>query len=266
MGDEAMLRKYFKIYKILLIQNLKMKLEFRTDFYISSLALIIVNIFSCFSTIILFSQTKEIGDFDKDQIFFLYALYLVIISPQQIFFDNLWLAWTYFIDGTFIKYMLRPIDSMFYFVSERIDLKGIGQLLLGIVLLLYFGNKLNISWNLLNSSSMLIFFLFGSIIYICIMIIGSSTGFWINDSLTVLDFLDQIKSYGRYPLNIYGTVLKNFFTFVLPIGFLGFYPAKYFIDGNILIIIITPCISVLLIFLSRYIWKKGIKRYVPSGS
>lgn len=67
-GGEAMGRKYFEIYKILLRQNLKMKLEFRTDFYISSLALIIVNIFSCFSTVILFSQTKEIGNFNKDQI------------------------------------------------------------------------------------------------------------------------------------------------------------------------------------------------------
>lgn len=82
MEDRRVIKKYLELYKLLLIQNIKMKLEFRTDFYISSLALIIVNVFSCFSTLILFSQTKKIGDFDKNQIFFLYALYLIIISPQ----------------------------------------------------------------------------------------------------------------------------------------------------------------------------------------
>ncbi len=261
-----MIKKYLELYKLLLRQNIKMKLEFRTDFYISSLALIIVNVFSCFSTLILFSQTKKIGDFDKNQIFFLYALYLIIISPQQIFFDNLWLAWTHFIDGTFIKYMLRPIDAMFYFVSERIDLKGVGQLILGIVLLVYFGHKLPISWQLQNISALVFFAIFGSIIYICIMVIGSSTGFWLSDSLTALDFLDQIKSYGRYPLDIYGPLLKNIFTFILPIGFLGFYPTKFFIDGSSWILLVTPSIAIALIFLSRYVWKGGIKRYVPSGS
>lgn len=261
-----MLRKYVDIYKFLLKQNLKMKLEFRADFYISSLALIIVNLFSCFSTVILFSQTNEIGNFNKDEIFFLYALYLIIISPQQIFFDNLWLAWSYFIDGSFIKYMLRPIDSMFYFVSERIDLKGAGQLLLGIGLLFYFGHKLSIEWSFENSLALLIFVVFGSLIYISVMIIGSSTGFWISDSLTVLDFIDQIKNYGRYPLDIYGPLLKNIFTFVLPIGFLGFYPTQFFIADSKWVILITPCISVILIALSRFIWKRGIKRYVPTGS
>ncbi|SCA91958.1 Conserved membrane hypothetical protein, (ABC-type multidrug transport system, permease component (modular protein)domain) [Pseudolactococcus piscium] len=261
-----MIKKYLELYKMLLKQNLKMKLEFRTDFYISSLALIIVNLFSCFSTLLLFSQTKEIGDFDKNELFFLYALYLIIISPQQIFFDNLWLAWTHFIDGTFIKYMLRPIDSMFYFVSERIDLKGVGQLVLGIILLVYFAHQLPIIWHLQNIIALLIFIIFGSIIYICIMVIGSSTGFWLSDSLTVLDFLDQIKAYGRYPLDIYGPILKNIFTFILPIGFLGFYPVKFFIDGDFRIVVLTPCIALILIFLSRQIWKIGIKRYIPPGS
>ena len=80
--------------------------------------------------------------------------------------------------------MLRPIDAMFYFVSERIDLKGVGQLILGIVLLVYFGHKLPISWQLQNISALVFFAIFGSIIYICIMVIGSSTGFWLSDSLT----------------------------------------------------------------------------------
>ena len=40
-----MIKKYLELYKLLLRQNIKMKLEFRTDFYISSLALIIVKRF-----------------------------------------------------------------------------------------------------------------------------------------------------------------------------------------------------------------------------
>jgi hypothetical protein len=49
-------------------------------------------------------------------------------------------------EGTFIKYYFRPLNMMFYYMSEMVDIKGFTQVALGIALMIYASSRLGLAW------------------------------------------------------------------------------------------------------------------------
>ena len=77
----------------------------------------------------------------------------------------------------------------------------------------------------------------------------------------------SLREVVKYPLSIFPVFVKNFFTFLIPFGFVGYYPACYFlgkIDKNFQILLIF--IALITATLARYIWKVGIKNYESVGN
>jgi ABC-2 type transport system permease protein len=258
---------YLKIYSRLIKQSIKVKMSFKLDFLISSIGIIFVNLTTLFSFVYLFDQITGIGGLNYYEVIFVYSFFLIAISPQQIFFDNIWNIWVHFIEGSFIKYCLRPIDSMFYYLTESIDLKGIPQLGLGIALMVYSGTNLSITWNIMSVLILVILIFNAACIYSSIMIIAAATGFWITDPFEIISFVNRSKDFGKYPATIYNKYIKAIITFILPFGFISYYPSEYFISNMFSpISIFTIPAAIIFFLLARKIWASGLKRFVPTGS
>ncbi len=125
---------------------------------------------------------------------------LVSLSVSQIFFDNNWGLRFQLRRGDFVKYCFRPINLFFYFISEEIDLKGIGQMVFGIVLLIYSWNKLSIPVTAGNILMLIMLLFSASMIMIAMMTAGAATDFWIINSRIVKVFLFKFKTYASYPI------------------------------------------------------------------
>ncbi|TFH00485.1 MAG: ABC transporter permease, partial [Calditrichales bacterium] len=124
------LRHYLRLYFLIEAQYIKSKMQYRDDFLISSIGMV----FSSLTTIavfwVLFDTIPQLAGWSFDQLIFIYAFYLLAISPMQVLFDHFWQLRFHVIQGTFIKYYFRPLNMMFYYSSEMFDIKGIMQILL----------------------------------------------------------------------------------------------------------------------------------------
>lgn len=262
-----MFKRYFKIYCLLAKQNIKTKLEFRTDFIISSFGIIITNLAGIFTFFLIFNSITNIKGINYYEMLFIYSFFLIAISPQQIFFDNIWNMWSHLINGTFIKYYLRPIDNMFYYMSEAIDIKGISQFLLGIIMLIYSAINMEYRFTIGSIILLIILLISSSVIMISLMTIAAATGFWILDPFEIISLVFKGKDFAKYPMTIYNGAVKFIFTFIIPFGFLAYYPSMIFIDNNICLVgISTPIIAVISFIITRYVWRAGLKVYNPTGS
>lgn len=56
-------------------------------------------------------------DIDAGEIVFIYALYMIAISPMQIRFDHAWQIRFHIQQGTFLKYYCRPLNMMLIYFS-----------------------------------------------------------------------------------------------------------------------------------------------------
>ena len=187
---------------------------------------------------------------------------------MQIIFDNLWQLRTHVNQGTFIKYYFKPINMLFCYISEIIDLKGFGYLFFGIGAFIWSSIKLGIVWTPIRLIFLPISIISSSVILISMMLIAASATFWVKDSFSILSLMTSLRDHSRYPIGIYNNVFKFIFTLIIPFGFMAFYPSQFFLKDKPLDIYAwgTPFVGALLFFIAIKLWNKGVKIWGGTGT
>jgi ABC-2 type transport system permease protein len=243
-------------------------MQYRADFFISSIGMF----FSSLATIgifwILFQSISDLAGWTFREMVFIYAFYMIAISPMQILFDHIWQIRFHIQQGTFLKYYFRPLNMMFYYMSEMFDLKGLTQLVLGIGLLIYSSYLLGISWDIAKILLLCVALSSAALVIISITILAGCAAFWVVDSYPVLGLAWKLREFAPYPLNIFDGAFRFAFTFILPIGFIAFYPAQLFLrpDQVSPLTYLSPLIGLGSFAFTYWVWTKGVNSYSGTGS
>jgi len=260
---------YAHIYKMILLQDLKSKMSYRTDFFVSTLGMLFTNISGMAAFWILFQNFPEIKGWHYYEILFLYGYSLIALTPVQCFFDNNWNLMEALYTGNFIKYCFRPINIFFYFISEVFDIKGLGQFVFGIGTLIYSWNKLAVPVTVGTVSGCVFGIISASLFMVAVMNFAAAMSFWMEGGTSaVMILMFQFKDYARYPITIFNKVFQFVFTVMIPIGFMAYYPSLYVIRPQEAswLTYLTPVYGVLFVYASYRVWMKGARRYSGTGS
>ena len=258
------MRIYFKIIS----QDIKSKMSYRADFIISTFGMMLSNAAGFVSFWILFRNFPSIAGWQYEEVLFLYSFSLLAMTPQQCLFDNSWNLRRHVYSGDFIKYCFRPLNLFFYYISETFDLKGLGQLAVGIAAMLYSWNMLGLGFDLLLITQLIVMLVSASFFYIAITTAASATCFWFVNSGFVLFTVTGFLEYARYPVVIFNKVLQFFFTFIVPIAFVAYYPSLLFLRPEEISVLtwFTPALGAVFFGVSYLIWMKGAVTYSGTGS
>jgi len=82
-------------------------------------------------------------------------------------------------------------------------------------------------------------------------------------------FTDGGRQLAQYPLDIYKEWVMKFFTFIIPLAFINYYPFLFVInkyEGNKVFYMLSPLVSFLFIIPSFMFWKFGVSHYKSTGS
>lgn len=263
------IKYYLRIYQKLFIQNLKSKMSYRFDFFISLLGILFVNLSGFVAFWIIFKNFSSLMGWSYYEMLFLYGFSLIALTPVQCFFDNNWNLLSYVFSGDFIKYCFKPVDIFFYYISEVFDVKGIGQFIIGIIILLHSCNHLNIVFSALMIIKLIFALISSSLFMIAIMNFASASSFYIvNGSYFVMILSNKFKDYAKYPITIFNSFMRFIFTFIIPVGFMAYYPSLEFISTKkpIFLTYITPIYGIVFFYLSYKFWIRGAKKYNGTGS
>lgn len=259
---------YAHLYRMILVQCFKSRLAYRSDFIISMVGILAVNVSGFLSFWIMFQNFPTINGWTFNEMLFLYGFTLLSISADQLFFDNNWnLRFTLY-SGDFIIYNLRPINTFFYFISSLFDTKGIGQLLFGTATLIYAWVQLGIPFSFFILIKFLVVLAASSLFMVAIINAAAASGFWIMNSGALLVFISRFKEYAKYPATIFTGVFKAFFTFIVPITFVAFYPSQFFLRPDAIPVYsyLTLPLGILFFYLSYKLWMVGARHYAGTGS
>jgi ABC-2 type transport system permease protein len=259
---------YVRIYFLIEAQYIKARMQYRADFMISSVAMFFTSLTTIAVFWVIFDSITQLAGWSFEQLLFIYAFYMLATSPMQVLFDHFWQLRFHVIEGTFIKYYFRPLNMMFYYTSEMFDLKGLTQLGLGIALFVYASNLLGIEWDLVRVLLLLVTLFSAALVIIAIMIISAVATFWVYNSYPVMDLAWRIREFSPYPMTIFDGFFKFMFTYIVPIGFVAFYPSQIFLrpaDASPLVYF-SPLIGIALFILAYRFWMKGVNSYTGTGS
>ena len=262
------LGEYFRLYFYIEAQYIKAQMQYRADFLISSVGMFFSSLATLSIFVVLFNSIPSLAGWNLMEMVFIYAFYMIAISPMQILFDNTWNLRYQVQSGDFLKYYFRPLNMLFYYMSERFDMKGLTQLAAGIILLVYASLKLGLTWTLGKLLLLVVALFSASLVVVGLVVIAGCSAFWLVNSYPVLALSWRLREFAPYPISIFDGLFRFAFTFILPIGFMAFYPAQFFLRPADISpwFYLTPVIGIALFALAYGVWTLGVNSYSGTGT
>lgn len=259
---------YLRLYGLMAGKYIQARMQYRADFLISTLGILAGNAATVAATWVVFTSIPTLGGYTYPQVVFLYAFALLAQTPMQIVFDNLWSLRMHTNQGTFIKHYFRPVPTLFSYVAEMVDLKGFGMLAFGIGALIWSSMELGLVWTPLRVALLPVLLTGGALIFVSLMLLAASATFWVKDSFAILAFVGGFRDHARYPLGIYNSVFQFLFTFVVPIAYIAWYPAQFYLSDQVpdWTAWASPVFAGALFALGVAGWNRGTRHWGGTGS
>ena len=260
--------KYIYLYIEFLKQNLKVVLEYKTDFFIGVFSTLLIQFCGIFFVWILFENVKTINGWTFYEITFVYGFLTLAKALDMLFFDNLHaLGWEYVRGGKFDILLTKPISPLFQLIASMIQQDGLGSFITGIIIVSKSLYELKIHLGAMDILLLVIFVLSGAMILAAINIITATSAFWTVNSHVIMGSVASLQDFALYPILIYPKFIGFLLTWIVPYAFASFYPANYFLHkGFYNYAFFSPFIAVLVWYISLKVWNFGLKNYTSTGS
>jgi ABC-2 type transport system permease protein len=263
------LKRYLKLYGMFLSQYLKTLMNSRTDFLMGFLAFFFIQFGGIAFIYLVFLQIPDLLGWSFYELLFIYGFANIPRGLDHMFADYLWLlAGNVVVQGEFDRYLLRPINPLFQLIAQRFQPDGIGEVVIGIILVIFSTAELEIEINILQILIMIIMVIFATLIYTSIKLFFASLAFWFKRSQSILFMFYSMSDFAKYPLEIYHKSIRTFITFIIPFALTAYIPASYFLAKTSLFASLFQIISISLVtcIISYYTFVKGMKKYESVGN
>ena len=182
---------------------------------------------------------------------------------------NLWkFGDRYVIEGEFDRILLRPLNSMCQVLFESFNLEALGSLLLGILVIVYTSLNLSIDFNLIDYLWLFLSSISGAVILLSVFVTLASVSFHFEDRVGIVPPFYSFITFGRYPIPIFNPAIQFILKWVVPFGFVAFYPATHFLDkkGFSFFCYLTPVVAIVSFTVCCVMWNFGTRAYSSTGN
>ena len=231
---------YLGVFRTIVRNSLVRDMSFRSNFIIEAIASTSWVFMNVGFYLLIFQYTPEIGantGWGKWEFFvFLSTTMFVNSIVQALFMPNAEEFSELIRTGGLDFALLKPIDTQFIVSLHRVSWSAFANFGVGIVLLLFSLWKLTTRPEnplSIGIGAVLLYPFYiacGVLILYAIMISLAATSIWLGRNQSLYNFWFYITNFSRYPMEIYdgafGTPLRQFFTFVIPVLIVVNVPAR----------------------------------------
>jgi ABC-2 type transport system permease protein len=266
---------HLHVARLYIGQALKSRMEYRADFFVECLAAALQQSSGLLALLFLFNNFHALSDteqhiWSRDEVLFIYGFSLVPMA----FFDAFAMSFymfsdKYIVQGELDRLLLRPLSSLFQLFMEGISFDFIADLTLGFGLLGYAWHRVGPAIDVLVLLEFLAMVFGAWGVLTGVFLAMTSISFWSQDRLSFLPPVYNLLNFARYPLNIYRPAIRVLLTFIVPFGFVAFYPSTAFLKSGENFrhyALAVPFAGVFMLALGALTWRAGIRRYSGAGS
>ena len=175
--------------------------------------------------------------------------------------------------GTFDRLLLRPRSTALQVAGQQLQLLRLGRLLQGLAVLGWAAWSLGLSWSPAQVLLLCGAILGGACLFAGLFVLQGTMAFWTIESLEIVNTL----TYGgvetaQYPLAIYATWFRRFFTYVIPLACLNYFPALALTEVHDplgtpgWVPWVSPLVGVAFLLATLQVWRLGVRHYTSTGS
>jgi ABC-2 type transport system permease protein len=244
-------------------------MQYRTDFFVSLLNVLISLGTQLLGLQVIFGQTTDLRGWTHSDLIVLVGIHMLVggllgmvIRPSmQALMEGIRL-------GTFDFVLTKPVDSQLYASVQTVAPQSTTDMLFGIGVILVGMARLETGLTVGSVALFLVMLLAGTIIIYSFMLILSTMAFWFVrlDNVLVI-FQTMFGNAGSWPITIYPGWLRTTLTFFVPVAFAVTIPAES-LTGRLdaATALGTFLLAALFFTAARLFWKYALRHYTGASA
>lgn len=257
------MKLYLRFFKM----HLNSQLQYRASFILSFISQFIVFFGYYFTILCLFDNFSNIKGFTLYEVLLTFSIIQFGFAFCETFFRGMDIFDELIISGNFDKLLLRPRNIMLQVFTEEMSLVRFARLLQALIILIISLIKINVDWDIYKIMTIIFMIISSVVIFLGIFILSASYCFITVKGLEIRNvFTDGGKHMAQYPIGIFKKGFRFIFTFIIPYGFVNYYPLLYVLGKkNNRLLMFSPLITLIYLIPCIILFYKGIKRYSSTG-
>jgi ABC-2 type transport system permease protein len=261
------------LYRRLIGAHIRAQMQYRVSFLLMTLVRMMVTGSDLLAILILFNYFGELAGWRAGEVALLYGLVMVAFGLSEMVAAGFDVFPQSIRQGEFDRVLLRPVGVFIQVLAADFQLRRLGRVAQGGLALALAFAWTEIVWTPLKVFYLLLVVGSGIVMFSALLVVGAVLCFWTVESIEIVNTV----TYGgtemaSYPLPIYHEVLQRFFTFIVPLAFVSYFPALYLLDRPELqrlpscLPVATPVAAAVLALVAWLAWRVGVRHYQSTGS
>jgi ABC-2 type transport system permease protein len=244
-------------------------MQYRTDFFVSLLNVLISLGTQLLGLQVIFGQTTDLRGWTHSDLIVLVGIHMLVggllgmvIRPSmQAMMEGIRL-------GTFDFVLTKPVDSQLYASVQTVAPQSTTDMLFGIGVILIGMAQLETGLTVGSVALFLAMLLAGTIIIYSFMLMLSTMAFWFVRLENVLViFQTMFGNAGSWPITIYPGWLRTTLTFFVPVAFAVTIPAESLTGRlDVMTALGTLLLGALFFTAARLFWRYALRHYTGASA
>lgn len=263
----------FKLYLHYIKISIRSQMQYKASFIMMAIGNFIIVGIEFLTIWALFARFGNLRGWSMPEVALLYGIADVSFSVVEAFARGFDTFPEMVKSGDFDRFLLRPRSTALQVIGRDLPLMRSGRFLQGLIVLIWGVTALTIKWTVIKTAILLSAIAGGFCIFTGIFILQATMSFWTIESLEIVNTV----TYGgveatRYPLSIYRTWFQRFFTFIIPLAAINYFPVLAILGRSDplgmpdVFHYTSPIIGLLFLLISLRIWRFGVRHYCSTGS
>jgi ABC-2 type transport system permease protein len=211
--------------------RLRGQMQYRSSFLMQIFGNFVVNFAELLVLWSLFQHFEDMGGWSLNEVIFLHGLSMVMFSLGDTVTNGVQAVPLLIRDGNFDRTLVRPMSSYVQSMVNEVSLRHVGLLGQGLLLLAVGMATVDSEWTLAKTAYMLVVIVSGAALFAALFTIEAILSFWTVNSIEAVNaFTYGGSELGQYPIHIFQRGMRLLFLYVVPVGFMTYYPSLYFLD------------------------------------
>ena len=258
---------YMRVCKAYLRIGFVTLVQYPADTVIWILSMLLREASGFIGIITIASVAGGLGKWGIYEICILFSICAIIEAIGQAFLDCVWSISSSIRKGKLDVILVRPASPFVQLLGQRVHFQAVITMVIYIGILAYSMRQFGISGGVGTILFLLETIICGTIINTGLYTIFNSLNFWIVNGNDVAELVLTCREFAKYPLSVFPMMIRTFFTYMIPFGFMGYYPVA-FLTGKTgaWVIWAMPLAAFGVVSVAGLLWKAGLRGYNSTGT
>ncbi len=263
----------FRLWLRLLSASLKSQMSYRRSFVMEIFGRFVVTAFELITVFVLFTHIDALGGWTRWEVVYLYGVAALSLGLAELMTDGLNEMPELIRSGTFDGVLVRPVSPLVQVLGRQCRPVHLGRIAQGGLALSLALLQLEVDYGPAQATMLLINVMGTTLVFAGIFIASAATTvFTVESSEAFNAFTYGGVEMARYPLSIYGRIMRGLFLFVVPVGYTVYFPALIVLGktddlgGGPIAPWAAPIVAALFLAVCLRFWTFAVDRYQSTGS